>query len=1092
MKKIFNVLLFVFVIALLTSSVSALSILAKFESSQTTHASIMDGESDEIILSVLISPSSPLLEVEAKLFEITDLGVFFVKDLFSDSHSGSFVYSPGPFLISQEHYEEPGNYFIDIKATETNSFGNQIIKSELMYLDVAEEVIPNVPPVANFSFVPVNPVVGDQVFFNSLSYDVDGFIVLEQWYFDGVLVHQFAEQGSSFLRTFSFPGSYEVTLKVTDNDGAVDELTKVVVVSDTIIENVPPVANFSFVPESPVVGDQVIFTSTSYDVDGFIVLEQWYLNNVLIHNFNEEGSSFNRVFTEAGSYNIRLRVVDNDGAVDELTKVVVVSDTIIENIPPVANFSFVPESPVVGDQVIFTSLSYDVDGFIVSEQWFIDGVLFYEGVNETVFNHVFVEAGSYTVTLRVVDNDGAVDELTKVVVVSDTIIENIPPVANFTFNPENPVVFHGVLFTSLSYDVDGFIADEKWYLDGVLFHEGINETYITISFQEARTYVMTLVVTDNDGAVDEMTKEIVVSDGVVNVPPVANFSFVPENPLIFETVIFTSLSYDVDGFIVSEQWFIDGVLVHEDINETVISRTFTNEGTYTVTLRVVDNDGAVDEMTKVVVVSDGVVNVPPVANFSFVPESPEVDESVIFTSLSYDVDGFIVSEQWFIDGVLFYEGVNETVFNHVFVEAGSYTVTLRVVDNDGAVDELTKVVVVSDGVVNVPPVARFVYSPVNPFVNTIVTFTSTSYDVDGFIVLEEWDFNGDNVFDETGSVVQKSFTEVGVYYVTLRVTDNDGATDSSTRILVVSEAPNVNPVANFQYSPVNPEVDESVIFTSLSYDVDGFIVSEQWFIDGVLVHEGINETSFSRTFTDEGSYNVMLLVTDNRGATAQTTRTVVVSRPLLVLVAIIKGPESPLVGEEVIYDGSDSYDSSGAEIVSYAWIIRKDGHVVFTEASASPFLNYVFSSKGQYYVTLVVTNEFGDQAETTLSVYASRPYGDYIDFDFGQPVSVDYFSASGIDYGVVKLGEEFVVSVTVTNNKDETLSNMRASFSLPEFGIIQRSGAFTLRPGQTRTVEFHVFISEFDFIPLGDHDALIGVAGQGITRYKYFPMTIIE
>ncbi|MCC7574483.1 PKD domain-containing protein [Candidatus Woesearchaeota archaeon] len=1002
MKKLFNILLFVFVIALLTSTASALSILAKFESSQTTHASIMEGDSDEIILSILISSSSPLLEVEGKLFEITDLGVFFVKDLFSDSHSGSFVYSPNPFLISQEHYEGPGNYFIDIKATETNSFGNQIIKSELLYLDVSEEVIPNVPPVANFSFVPLNPVVGEQVTFTSTSYDVDGSVVLEQWYFDGVLVHQFAEQGSSFLRTFSFVGSYEVTLKVTDNDGAVDEITKVVVVSEGVVENVPPVANFSFVPLNPVVGEQVTFTSTSYDVDGSVVLEQWYLNNVLIHNFNEEQSSFNRVFNEAGSYNVRLRVVDNDGAVDEITKVVVVSEGVVENVPPVANFSFVPE---------------------------------------------------------------------------------------------NPIVYHGVLFTSLSYDVDGYIVDEKWYLDGVLFHEGVNETSITISFQEVKTYVMTLVVTDNEGATDEITKEIVVSEGVVeNVPPVANFSFVPENPLIFETIIFTSTSYDVDGFIVNEQWFVDDVLIHEGVNETVISRTFTEVGSYNVRLRVVDNDGATDEITKTIVVSDDVVeNIPPVANFTFSPENPEVNEQVTFMSLSYDVDGFIVNEQWFVDDVLVFNGVNETSFNHVFIETGAYQVTLRVVDNVGAVDEITKTIVVSEDIVeNILPVARFIYSPVNPFVNTVVTFTSTSYDVDGFIVLEEWDFDGDNVFDETGSVVQKTFTEIGVYYVTLRVTDNDGATDSVTRILVVSEAPNVNPVANFQYNPMSPEVNEQVTFMSTSYDVDGFIVNEQWFINNALVHEGVNETSFSRTFNQEGSYEVTLIVTDNRGATNQITRVVAVSRPLPVLVAIIRGPESPFVGEEVTYDGSDSYDSSGAEIVSYAWIVRKDGNVVFADASSSPFLNYVFPSKGQYYLTLVVTNEVGDQAETTLSVYASRLYGDYVDFDFGQPLSVDYFSVSSVDYGVVRLGEEFTVSVTVTNNKAETLSNMRASFSLPEFGVVQRSGAFTLRPGQTRTIEFYVFISEFDFIPLGDHDALIGVAGQGITRYKYFPMTIIQ
>ncbi|HNU35987.1 MAG TPA: PKD domain-containing protein, partial [Methanomassiliicoccales archaeon] len=69
------------------------------------------------------------------------------------------------------------------------------------------------------------------------------------------------------------------------------------------------------------------------------------------------------------------------------------------------------------------------------------------------------------------------------------------------------------------------------------------------------TFQVTLTVTDHKGSVDDVSHEV----QIVNVRPMAEFYFSPNQPDPGETVSFHDLSYDVDGSIISWQWdFADG------------------------------------------------------------------------------------------------------------------------------------------------------------------------------------------------------------------------------------------------------------------------------------------------------------------------------------------------------------------------------------------------------------------------------------------------------------------------------------------------------------------------------------------------------
>ncbi len=63
-----------------------------------------------------------------------------------------------------------------------------------------------------------------------------------------------------------------------------------------------------------------------------------------------------------------------------------------------------------------------------------------------------------------------------------------------------------------------------------------------------------------------------------------------------------------------------------------------------------------------------------------------------------------------------------------------------------------------------------------------------SHDADGRIILHEWDFDDDGLYDATGRKVRRTFWSPGSYVVRLRVTDNDGATDTDTCVVTVQES----------------------------------------------------------------------------------------------------------------------------------------------------------------------------------------------------------------------------------------------------------------------------------------------------------------
>ena len=84
------------------------------------------------------------------------------------------------------------------------------------------------------------------------------------------------------------------------------------------------------------------------------------------------------------------------------------------------------------------------------------------------------------------------------------------------------------------------------------------------------------------------------------------------------------------------------------------------------------------------------------------------------------------------------------------------------------------------------PIANFTFSPEAPITEEIITFNaSTSYDPDGSIVNYRWDFSDGNVTAVIDPTINHTFATAGQYNVTLTVTDSEGLSNSTSKILKI-------------------------------------------------------------------------------------------------------------------------------------------------------------------------------------------------------------------------------------------------------------------------------------------------------------------
>ncbi|GEM_PF-1679956 len=336
---------------------------------------------------------------------------------------------------------------------------------------------------------------------------------------------------------------------------------------------------------------------------------------------------------------------------------------------PQASFEILTQQPLPngGIRVVFHDTSTSIDP-IVSWEWD-----FGDGDTSTLQNpiHDYLKQGTFRATLKVKDSKGAFG--------TSSIGMFDKPKADFTaalVSCADPLT---VAFTDQSTSFDSLIS-WKWDFnaDDTVDSTQQNPTY---TFPAPGAYEVSLTVEGSLHTPATVKKLIKAST-----PPSADFSVAPAstaNGLL--TLKFMDLS--TPGTIIVEgqsqpaqlaqwQWdFGDGVMSTEQ-NPT---HTYTRSGRYTVTLRVVENDGNCSTKIKTIEPASGLV-----ADFTAAPYGGRGGGLKIqFTNRSTVTDSSNVS--WLWD---FGDGTTSTSQSpaHTYAKTGKYTVTLSLTEKLASTD----------------------------------------------------------------------------------------------------------------------------------------------------------------------------------------------------------------------------------------------------------------------------------------------------------------------------------------------------------------------------------------------------------------------
>ncbi|MDK2910086.1 MAG: hypothetical protein PWR20_1653 [Bacteroidales bacterium] len=669
-------------------------------------------------------------------------------------------FGDGGTSISQNpvhSYTYSGTYLVSLLVT--NSLGCQS--------NVVQQVAIPASPLADFTFD--TPCLGDSTHFMDASLPA-GNTPITSWYWD------FGDGSSSLLRNpshlYAASGTFNVTLQVTDTNGCISTHNQQV----TIFEK--PLANFIYsIPNC----DTVFFTDASAGGGSPLALWQWNFGDPASGMFNSSTQQNPwHVYTLPGTYQVRLIVTNLNGCSDTILQPVVFDPF------PQPDFTF--DTACSGDTTHFLALNTAPN--IVNYDWdFGDG---FTGSGPAPV-HVYTNAGTYSVTLVVTNNNLCTNYFTKAVTVIPT------PNVNFTWNP---VTCEGaeVSFINQTQGNGGSTSQYLWK-----FGDGTTSNLLNPShtYATAGNYQVTLIAWNSNGCLDSLQK-------IITIHPLPVAAFETDTVCNGLPTQFTDLSQPQGSPITDWQWtFGDGTSLSGIQNP---QHLYAQAGSYNASLTITAANGCQTTTADTVL-----VNFLPVANFTIQSDTLCAQDTVFFTNLSSPQTG--TSYFWIFGDPTSGTADTSTQANpyHVYNQPGNYTITLISTTGSGCQHDTTKTITI-----RTKPEVNFIYTVA--CANDTTFFTDLSYMPDGTAV-NTWTWNfgdGSSSTLQNPEHVYANVVNDTTFSVTLTAGSSFGCNASQTQQVPVYGPP----TAAFSA----PSVCQGTVtyFTTQSTTPSGIITSWQW------------------------------------------------------------------------------------------------------------------------------------------------------------------------------------------------------------------------------------------------------------------------
>ncbi|MBK7214008.1 MAG: PKD domain-containing protein [Bacteroidales bacterium] len=808
---------------------------------------------------------------------------------FGDPASG--VLNVSPLQNPLHQFTTVGQFIVTLVATTSNG----------CYDSYSDTVTIKAKPAVDFTYD--SNCQNEEVQFhpNPLVMNVNA-IAFWNWTFGDGGVSTLQSPGHTYLTA----AAYTVTLTVQDTSGCSNTIIKTV--------NIAPQPYADFTSSQPSCnGSAIDFTSLATTPTGYIVRWVWNFDDGNIVTVNNIGNpNVSHTYANYGTFNVSLTIKTNDSCTSTIVKPVVVSPA------PLANFSF--SAGCVNLPVSFSDLSQSGAGSLSSWSWdFGDpttGMANYSSQQNPT--HTFSTASSsFTVTLVVTNSSGCTDSQTHVV--------NTTPVPGVDFTYTAGCSNDTTLFVSST--LVNVANTDTWLWD---FGDGSTSAEIdpVHVYPATGTYTVTLTITDNNGCQNTKSHTL-----TVTAPPVAMFQ--PSSQHCAGTaVLFDDLSNPMGGSITSWYWdFGDGntQLVNAPASPDV-EHVYAAPGSFTVTLRVHSLTGCEDDTQQSLSISPA-----PLSLFTFTNSCE--DTAVHFNGIPGTNGGSaIVGYTWdFGDPA---SGVSNTsnLQNpyHIYINPGTYQVTLIETNTDGCSDSITQPVII-----HVKPNVDYSWSSTCLGTETQFLINTTTTNIPA-VASFNWDF-GDGAYSNDQDPVH-TYTAATTYTVVLTITDTAGCINSKTYPVTITQKPN----ALFSYNSgcLNTAVefvDES--FTSNGEPITGW----HWDFGTTSANDTSNLQNPTWIYTSAGSYNVSLVVSTQGGC----------KDTIVSIVQVFGIPTAAFLytaapcNNGTVYFQDSSYSQQGT-IISWYWVFEPGQYSTLQDPI------YHFNSPDTcHIVTLVVTDMRG-------------------------------------------------------------------------------------------------------------------------------------
>ena len=686
--------------------------------------------------------------------------------------------------------------------------------------------------------------------------------------------------------------------------------------------NQPPTASLSADPtfgEAPL---PVSFdAAASADPDGSLVAWDWEFGD----GASDSGESVSHTYSAAGDHTVTLTVTDDGGASATATTTITVTAA---SIPPSIISQPQPQTVTEGQTATFTVTAQGTAplGF----QWQKNGSNLPGATsasyttpatglsdNGSTFRCVVTNvAGSVTsdsATLTILD--GSAPVITQVQ--ASGITETTATITWTTDEPSDSQVF---------YRRAGTASYEQTPVDPALLSV---HTVALAGLQPGALYEYRVQSADAAGNVaTSVPDSTLTTQSPPNQPPIAVFTADPTSGDAPVTVDFdASASNDPDGNMDSWSWnFGDG----STGSGTATTHVYTSQGTFTVTLTVVDDAGATDSATTTIAVSAPAL--PPAVTSQPSPQTVLEGQSATFAVSASGSPP--LSYQWEKSGTAIAGATGSTYTTPPAALTDNGFVFRCVVSNAvGSVSSATAALTVLDAT---PPVISLVEA--SGITQTGATITwDTDEPADGQVFYRErgaatYQLSSLATAPVTGHTVVLQGLLPGTLYE-FRVQSADSAGNTATSVpdqtFTTTSPPNQPPIASFAANPTSGDAPLTVSFdASLSSDADGTIVSWDWSFGDGSTGAG---ASPSHVYTSEGSFTATLTVTDDDGATDAMTTSIAVSATVLPP-SITSQPADQVVAEG--QTATFSVTATGDLPLSYQW--KRNGTAI-SGATASSY-----------------------------------------------------------------------------------------------------------------------------------------------------------